>query len=102
MNAVVEFVCTIASVLLLCIAMCKQPRAARCPSGWFVHGIRPSGYFECLRVPGGDPEYDGTWGRPDRSIDRLGFLRSRIYCTNGTHPVVVLEDRQARTVGCQR
>jgi hypothetical protein len=89
-------------VVLLCWSMLMQPAAALCIQGWYLNGVHPDGVYECLRAPGGDPLYDGAGGFPDRTVDRPGWYRGRVYCTGGTHPIVVLEDREARTVGCQR
>lgn len=86
------------TLVLQVLAMLVTPARATCPSGHYVNGIRPSGAFSCLPTPVGDPEYDGTYGKPDRSVQPPGELESRIYCTGGTHPVV----RDHRTVGCQR
>lgn len=94
----IEFFCALATVLVLCLAMATQPRRASCPVGWYVNGIRPTGSFECRPIPIGNPDYDGTWGKPDRSIERPGAILGRLYCTGGTHPIV----RNERTVGCQR
>lgn len=98
----VDLVCAIATTALLCCSAGVRPKAGRCPPAWYVNGIRPSGTYECLRIPGGDPQYDGAGGWPDRAIDLPGSLRSRIYCTGGSHPIVVTSDREGRAVGCQR
>jgi hypothetical protein len=81
-----DLVCAIATVVALCCAAVTRPQHARCPpgQGWYVNGIRPSGRFECRRV------------------DAPGVIHGHLYCTGGTHPIVVLTDREARTVGCQR
>lgn len=82
----------VSAALLTCSAV-TQPSSARCPAGWYLNGVRQTGVYECRRAPG---------GAPDRTVDRLGWYRSRVWCTGGTRPIVVLEDREARTVGCQR
>ena len=79
-----DLVCALATVVALCCASVIRPQHARCPATWYVNGIRPSGVFECRRV------------------DLPGVIHGRIFCTGGTHPIVVLTDREARTVGCQR
>jgi hypothetical protein len=94
----IEALCSLATAALLLAAMVVEPTRARCPAGWYVNGVKPTGRFECLRVPGGNPLYDGAGGWPNRAIDYPGSLRGRIYCTGGTHPVVV----NYRVVGCQR
>lgn len=79
-------------------ALCRPSRAT-CPAGYDLRtGIRRSGDFQCWPHPVGDPEWDGTWRRPDRSVQPDGVIRSRIYCTGGASPIVV----DYRTVGCQR
>ncbi|TMQ13049.1 MAG: hypothetical protein E6J90_11310 [Deltaproteobacteria bacterium] len=79
-----DLVCAIATVVALCCAPVIRSQHTRCPAGWYVNGIRPTGRFECRRV------------------DLPGVIRGRLHCTNGTHPIVVLTDREARSVGCQR
>lgn len=92
------------SLAMLCCSAVTRPRAARCADGFYVNGIRPSGVYECRRAPGGNPLYDGAAGYPDRTVDRPGWYRSRIYCTGGSRPIVVLaqRDRDARVVGCTK
>lgn len=89
-----EIACLIASTLLLCWSLATYQQHATCPGGWPTSGgvatwhvamALPGGYFECRRVPGGDPEYDGTHGKPDRSYDLPGTLRSRLWCTSGSY-----------------
>lgn len=98
----IEVGCAIASIVVLCCAMVTRPSAARCPPAWHLNGVRPSGAFTCLRVPGGDPALDGAFGTRDGAVDLPGELRGRIYCTGGSHPIIILTDRESRTVGCQR
>lgn len=98
----VDVACALLSIVLLCCSMVTRPATARCMAGFYVDGVQPDGVYECRRAPGGDPLYDGAGGFPDRTVDRPGWYRSRVYCTGGMHPIVVLEDREARTVGCQR
>jgi len=78
---------------------CVRPRTARCPVGFDLRtGVRSDGRFACWPHPVGDPRYDGTWGRPERSVQPPWVIESQLYCTGGTRPIVV----DARTVGCQR
>lgn len=94
-----DLLSAIATLILLCCSMAVRPTKARCPATYDLRtGIRTSGHFECWPHPVGDPEWDGTWQRPERSRQPAGVLGSRIFCTNGTRPIVVDE----RTVGCQR
>lgn len=82
------------SVVILLIAFAIRPDHARCPERWHNDGIRPGGRFSCVPSPVGDPDMDGTFGRPDVSIVPPGRLEGRIYCSR---PVVVDD----RTMGCQ-
>lgn len=92
------------SIALLCCSIVTRPSTAACPMGSYVNGVRPSGVYECRRKPSGNPLYDGAAGYPDRTVDRPGWYRGRIYCTGGSRPIVVLayRDGDARVVGCQR
>lgn len=94
----IEVASAIANVVVLCIAMALHPAAGRCPRGWHHDGVRRSGAFACTHDPVGDPDWDGTHGRPDRSVVPPGELRGRVYCTGGAAPIVVDD----RAVGCQR
>jgi len=95
---VIDVIGSLVSVLTLCIALVLHPVRASCPLGWHHDGVRRTGNFACTRNPVGDPEWDGTYGRPDRSVVPPGELRGRIYCTGGAVPIVVDD----RTVGCMR
>lgn len=87
------------SLGLLGLACIVRPDRARCPAGYDLRtGIRADGRFACWPHPVGDPEWDGTWRRPERARQPDGVLESRIWCTGGARPIVV----NARTVGCQR
>ena len=90
-------------------AMWCVPKIGNCPPGYDLRtGIRRSGEYECWPHPmapknwdgrlGPVEDWDGTYLRPERSLQSDRTVHGRIYCTNGTQPVVVNE----RTVGCQR
>lgn len=85
---------TLGAFLAMVISFALSPLP--CPKGWHHEGVRPSGEYECIPQPVG-PDWPG-YSFPDRSVVPPGRLRSRIYCTGGSQPVVVDE----RTVGCQR
>lgn len=75
-------------VILGICAMCR-PTSAQCPDGMDLRtGIRQDGHFECWPHPVGDPEWDGTWQRPERSVQAAWVLEGRIYCSRNTRPVV--------------
>lgn len=96
MTRLVGYLLTLWLLALACLA---RPHRARCPIGYDLRtGIRPSGEFTCWPNPSGPLEWDGTWGRPERSRQPDGVIESRIFCTGGTRPVVVGD----REVGCQR
>jgi hypothetical protein len=86
------------SLLLLALSCLVRPHAARCPAGRDLRtGIRRDGRFECWSAPRGSVVYDGTFGHPDRSVQRDDAVEARIVCTGGSVPIVV----DAVTVGCQ-
>lgn len=88
------------SIAILAISSVCRPSRARCPAGYDLRtGIRRSGHFECWPSPDGDPDYDGTWQRPERSVQREDVLTGRIYCTGGAQPIA---GDDGSTVGCQR
>jgi hypothetical protein len=90
----------IVSVLTILVCCALQPTHARCPRGWYLDdGVRRSGVYTCGRDLVGDPNRDGTYGRPDISVKPPGEIWGRIYCTGGSHPIVSDDNV---TVGCQR
>lgn len=86
------------SIVVMLASFVVAPQRACCPPGWHHNGIRPTGQFACTRAPVGDPDWDGTWQRPERSHVPAGEIRGRLRCANRTHPLV----RDERCVGCQR
>lgn len=96
MNHLVGSLLTLWAIAVGCIL---RPRAARCPQGFDLRtGVRADGRFECWPRPSGPLDFDGIWGKPERSVQPEGVIGARIYCTGGARPIVVDE----RTVGCQR
>lgn len=81
-----ESVALLVTIVLLCWAMATHPRTARCPTAWYVDGVRPSGLYECR------PALDDVVPQNDAAV------RGLIYCTGGARPIVT----GPRTVGCQR
>ena len=71
---------------------------ARCCTGFYVEGVRPSGVTRCVKaLPDLHPEE--CWGRhacPDTK-ESAPWYPLAIYCTGGSVPIVVDE----RTIGCQ-
>lgn len=94
----IDVVSAVMSVALLVWSAVARPAAGGCPEAWYVNGVRPSGAYECLRAPGGDPLYDGAGGYPDRTVDRPGWLVGRVWCGTGAVPILVDE----RRAGCRR
>lgn len=68
-----------------------------CERGWYLEGVRPTGYTQCRPVP---PAYCGEpvppFNKPCPKDTRTQAIV--IYCTGGSLPIVV----DSRTVGCQR
>ncbi len=98
----VDLACAWLSAFLLCCSVVTRPAEARCVASAYVNGVRPTGVYECRRTPGGDPLYDGAAGYPDRTVDRPGWYRGRVWCGR-RRPIVVLAERDAdaRAVGCR-
>lgn len=86
------------TVAITVLAFLHHPTRAACPTGWIAQGVDPSGVFCCTPAPVGDPNFDGTFGHPDRSVQPPGVVCGRIYCTGGARPIAI----GALTVGCQR
>src|SRR3954466_3197534 len=88
-------------VLLVIAYLLLHPTAASCPPGYDLRtGIRRSGIHECWPAPvapagwstsrlGPIKDWDGTWQRPERSVQPNGVLTGRIWCS--TEPVVLDE-----------
>lgn len=102
------------SMLLLCWSMVARPMTAACGEGHDLRtGIRRSGVFQCWPHPvapagwnarrfGRIEDWDGTFGRPARSVQPAGVITGRIWC--GTRSPIVVRaqrDRDARFVGCR-
>ncbi len=96
---VIEILTSIASIVCLLWAMATHPTKAQCPKGWWLpYGVRETGEYRCLPVSvGGD---DDVLTGKDTGYQPLGEIRSRIYCTGGTRPII--DQRTGRGVGCQR
>ena len=73
------------------------PAIARCPPGWYVNGVRPSGIYECRPVLG-RPERDISDARARLESGDSRAITGRLRCTGGDSPVVI----DSRTVGCRR
>lgn len=101
--------------VLVCTLLATMPRACtrQCPStrNCPTHhdlrtGVRERGAYECWPTPSIAPgqtleqylDNDGTFGRPERSVQSARILRGLVYCTGGSRPIVV----DYRTVGCTR
>jgi hypothetical protein len=86
------------STALLVYACITRPSRSRCPDGWYINGVRPSGRFECVESPA-PGEYDCSADRvcPQPKQD-AAEVAGQIVCTGGATPIVSDE----RTVGCMR
>jgi hypothetical protein len=83
-------------VLLLTVVLCRDHE--RCPDGWWVEGVRPSGVYDCRHVPVGDDVRLPGGLVEDRSVQPPGVLDGRIFCVAGSEPRVI----DARTVACRK
>ena len=92
-----EILFALVTAVIVVAVTIARPTKATCPAGWYLEtGIKPSGVFRCAPdVIGGinDPA-----GGIDTAVQPPGAIMSRIWCTNGTMPIVV----NHTTVGCQR
>lgn len=96
----------VASFALLALCAVLRPHAARCPAGMDLRtGIRADGSYQCWPQPAPRPgmswaEYldcDGTFGKPERSVQASWVLAGRVYCSRNARPVVTDWNK----VGCQ-
>ena len=94
---IAELPLAIAAVVSMCVAIASAPPMATCPRGWYVEGVRPSGRSRCLPAP---PPNCGEPVPPNNGPCPLDSRETEVavYCTGGSHPIVVNE----RTVGCTR
>ncbi|HEY1814878.1 MAG TPA: hypothetical protein VGG74_21170 [Kofleriaceae bacterium] len=93
-----DWLVSILGILVIAVTLLCRPHHARCPAGWWLDGVRPSGRYDCRRVPIGDDRRDADGIVRDHSYEPPGEIDGEIYCTGGSKPIVVDE----RTVGCQR
>jgi hypothetical protein len=78
------------TVVALCYAAATQPESARCPPGTILlTGIRRSGSFTAW-TPGRGVEARTKKGTLVERVSEppAPVVKSRIYCTGGTQPVV--------------
>jgi hypothetical protein len=92
-----EVILALTAIVTLCWGIAMHPTSASCPRGWSVEGVRPSGVSHCTPSPPPNcgepvPPYNMPCPHDDRE------LPVRIYCTGGSHAIVVDE----RTIGCTR
>lgn len=87
----IKVACFLVSLVVIANSTLARPTRATCPAGWWVNGITPAGYFACYLT-----ELTREW--PPIDAEPTAVIGSRIYCTGGSHPIVV----SARVVGCQR
>ena len=98
LSIIVETLFALFNVLLWFYLLVVRPSHFTCPADFHDDGVFHTGHFTCTRKPVGSMDYDGTFGKPERSIVPPGVIRGRIYCTSGSMPVVVSD----RAVGCHR
>lgn len=91
-----EIILALASEVLLLWAMATHPIRGHCPKAWYVEGVQPAGDYACVKTPARNVCDTKAGCAGDEPRDPR--LRSRIYCTGGSVPVVVDD----RTVGCTR
>jgi hypothetical protein len=84
------------SFVALAWCAATHPTAARCPSGWHVATLKPSGAFACALTPE-RRVCDSKGGCDDDKPDPE--VRGRLYCTGGAVPI---QGTDGRAVGCMR
>ncbi len=95
---IVDLLAAIVTVVVLCYATAARPTHARCPDGYDLRtGVRSTGRFDCWPHVVGDPEWDGTWHRPELGVQPPGVIGGRVYCTGGSTP-----RQDGVNVWCQR
>lgn len=110
MVTLADLAAAIMTVLILLVSFITRPKRARCPDTYDLRtGIQASGRFNCWPHPVAPPgwnyrrdgrieDWDGTFGKAERSLQSEAAIGGKLYCTNGTRPIVI----DYRTVGCQR
>lgn len=76
------------------IALCTLalPTSLQCPPRYDLRtGVRRSGEFECWPNVVGNPDYDGTWGRPERGVQPPGIIVLKVWCRASERPVIFEE-----------
>jgi hypothetical protein len=84
----------VAAIIALIVSLVWTP-IARCPDGYYVNGVRPSGRSTCREVPPTRDCGEPKWSPP---CPEPRTFPVRIYCTGGSVPLV-LDDA---TIGCMR
>lgn len=90
-----------AAMFALVICGIARPDRIACPPGWVAEGVRLSGTTDCVRASTAPDTIDtscGDGGRCSGKAPPEPRFPVRVYCTNGTTPIVVSH----RVVGCQR
>ena len=105
MSSIIDLATALLSTFILLVGAVTRPASAQCPAGFVVANVRtsshvePIGTFTCDRPAlGGDT--DVKTGK-NTAVRQSGVLTGRIYCGVRT-PILVLADREVRTVGCFR
>jgi len=79
----------VASLVILALSALWRPDHAQCPAHWWMEGVRPTGAFDCRRVPIGDDTWDAKHGERDHSYQPPGVIYGRIYCRAGMRPSAI-------------
>lgn len=86
-------------MLWLVAWLLSRPTSAVCPPGHDLRvGVRRTGEFECWQTPvaplgwdwrrlGPVTDWDGTYGRPERSVQPDDVKRGRVFCAGKTRPL---------------
>lgn len=79
------------------------PRTAQCAPGFYVDGVRPSGYTECVEAPSGygyGPDDGACWADNPCTGDVPDARRVSILVLCDVDEIAVVRDE--RTIACRR
>lgn len=87
------------AMLLWSAHLALAPTHTRCHPGYYVNGVTPQGAYRCRQIPRLQraEESPPHWKPADDLPGEGREYGGNVYCTGGTHPIVV----NWETIGCQ-
>lgn len=90
MNTIDDIGYWLLSIAVLVAVAFTRPTQARCARGWWLAtGVRASGDYACHELGTFHEKRTERGGWTDDSPAPSARIESRVYCTNGTQPIVV-------------